>query len=143
MPAYSACDGTLFDITSGEPGTEVLGMTSIEWGEDTEISDYADNTTGCTRAGLVGPVTREGSITFNLQDGEDKGKLPFRARQSRTLQQHIDATGENYWELDVLFVSLSDYTHDLNSSDPVQATLGFRLQSAPIGFGTLAEASSS
>jgi hypothetical protein len=143
MPAYNACEATVFDVTDGDPGDEVLGLSSVEWGEEAEVSEYTDNTTGCTKAALAGPITRDGQLTVNLQDGAEKGKLPFRAGQTKTLQVHIDQTGNNYWELEVLITAVQDYNHDLNSADPVQATFPFRINTPPVGHGTLAEDSGS
>lgn len=142
MPAFTACDGNLFDITDGLPGVQINGYKRLQWGEECDVGDYQDNTTGCNIAATVGGVTREGDLSVNLQDGVTKGQLPFRARQTRKLAQHIDGSGDNFWELDCLFISVSDHEYDMASVDPVEATFGFRLQSEPIGHGTLAATSS-
>lgn len=142
MPAYTACGATLYDITDATPGTEVKGMSSIQWGESANVGDYADNTTGCSLDPLVGPVTRSGSVTINLQDSE-RGKLPYRATQKKKFRILVGGAPTDYWDMDVLILDMTDHVYDLGSTDPVQVTYAFRIYGQPTPNGSVAGGSSS
>ncbi len=142
MPAYSACGADLYDITDGAPGDKVLGMQSVGWNESMDVGDYTDNTTACGKDPLKGPVTREGSVTINLQETA-RGWVPYRAGDEKTFRIFVGGSTSNYWDITVLIISMDDHTYDLSSTDPVSVSYNFRVYGSPTPNGSVATGSGS
>jgi hypothetical protein len=135
--AIVGCGSTVYHKTVPE---ELVGASSWEFTEDAKSSEYSDNSTGCGTKDTVGPVTQKVKVSYNVQDGTDKGKIPWRARDVVPVQLHIDDTTANYWEGSVLVISVGGYKFESGSSDPVACEFDCKVQGELTGVGTLAEA---
>lgn len=116
MPILTGKDGTVF-----KGGTPLVPLAAWRLALKCESYAYAANDSGGALRRLAGSMDCAGTLRFALVEG---GACPLAPGQSVELELHVDATGENYYELPAV-IERVELVVELSSGAPLAYEAAF------------------
>ena len=129
-------------VLSGKSGTLYIGA-----GEVTPVANwklrivsnhrsYTANDTGGSRKRAAGAKDSSGSFRVSVAES---GNCPVREGDSVTLKLHVDGTGSNYYQVDVI-VDRIDVVTDIHRGEVVAMDVTYSGNGTVTPYGVLAKA---
>lgn len=114
-------------------GADIAEVTAWNFEPSANVPKYASNATDTHKVGVPAVEDFSGSITTKL---DADGNMPFHVGDIATLQLHVDDTGQNYIEAQVVIAS-DPIPCDINDGEIVEVEYGFEPRSRPTYSGIL------
>ncbi|MGA2619839.1 MAG: hypothetical protein ABSF26_19675 [Thermoguttaceae bacterium] len=124
-------------VLSGKDGTLYLGTSEITPVSDWKLvatsnnPDYAANDTGGWKKRAAG--VRDASGSFEIK-ATDTQQCPIEEGQTATLNLHLDASGDNYYEVPAIIDKISVEV-DINKGQIIAYVLDFSGNGAVVRHG--------
>ncbi len=128
MAILSGKDGTVY-----KGGTPLVPLSAWRLALKCETYAYSTNDSGGAMRRVAGATDCKGRLRIALAEGQS---CPLAPGQSVALQLHVDATGQNYYELPAV-IERVELAVELSSGEPLAYEAAFAANGPLVAHGSL------